>query len=129
VTAGEWFGTTGQRPLPCPERVLLSACDSSGSSGAGAGEWLGLGTALLAAGAHDVVATAWNLPDWRYTNRFEHRLLRRLTTCSDVAEALADVQREALARWRSGSVTERPIVWAAYQYIGVPARDPNPNVR
>jgi hypothetical protein len=67
LTAEDVFvGREGEGDLiPFPERILLSACGSAGSTGAGSGEWLGLTAGMLCAGARELLATAWpiwNLP-------------------------------------------------------------------
>jgi hypothetical protein len=119
ITAGDWFGITGKSELKAPTRAIISACSSSGAAGTGSGEWLGLGAALLVAGARQVVATAWSIPDSRFTSQFERALLERMTHCDDVAAALCDLQREALRDWRAGVRTASPISWAAFQCLGV----------
>lgn len=119
LTAAEWFGVTERPQLPAPSRALFSACDSSGAAGAGGGEWLGFGAALLSAGARQVVGTAWPIPDRPYTAWFERRLLERMQHEEDVAAALSALQREAARRWRSGDAEAWPMIWASYQSIGV----------
>jgi hypothetical protein len=119
LTAAEWFGVTERPRLPAPSRVLFSACNSSGAAGAGGGEWLGFGAALLSAGARQVVGTAWPIPDRPYTAWFERRLLERMQHEEDVAAALSALQREAARRWRSGDAEAWPIIWASYQSVGV----------
>lgn len=126
VRAAEWFGIGTDCQLPCPSRAVISACASAGSSGTGSGEWLGLGAALLSAGARHVIATAWPIPDAPATQRFERRLIDRLSYTADAARALAEEQRKELVRWRY-SVNSwedpveygSPVMWAAFQAMGV----------
>jgi hypothetical protein len=126
VRAAEWFGIGIDRRLPCPSRAVISACASAGSSGTGSGEWLGLGAALLSAGARHVIATAWPIPDAPATQRFERRLIDCLSCTADAARALAELQRKELMRWRySVNAWEdpveygSPVMWAAFQSMGV----------
>lgn len=123
--------------IPFPERILLSACGSAGSTGAGSGEWLGLTAGMLCAGAREVVATAWPIWNLPITKELDVALLSALEQRQNVAAELRRVQLDCLADWRAtdedigrielhGDATEPfPLVWAAYQYVGVP---PSPTV-
>jgi hypothetical protein len=122
------FGSRAMGPLPMPARVLLSSCDSAGSSGQGAGEWLGLSAAMLLQGARQVVATGWPIADTPATGRFEEELVSKLIRSSDPALVLRESQLSRLAQWRNTDTgaahsnsadVERPHAWAAFQVIGV----------
>ena len=124
IGAGDWLHLYGQPDLNSPCRAVISACESAGTSGAGGGEWLGLGAALLAAGARQVVATAWTIFDTRFDNRFDTSMVAALEEAPDPAAALAAAQRGALNEWRNARSMCRedaplPEIWAAYQCIGL----------
>ncbi|OMQ16771.1 hypothetical protein A7K94_0200345 [Modestobacter sp. VKM Ac-2676] len=132
LTAAEiWSSSRGEKPLiPFPARVALCACASSGAVGTGAGEWLGLGAAMMVAGARQVVATNWMVWDMPFTSRFDLTLAHLLQHASDSASALRELQLEYLAEWRdsdhsftsasikswSSRVTSMPLplIWGAY---------------
>jgi hypothetical protein len=125
-TAGELMGVVGSGDAtPSPSRVILSACDSSGASGTGAGEWMGLATAFLVSGAQQVIATAWSVYDSSFGGGFEERLVDLVREIDDAAYALTLVQRRALLMWRNHTpvIPETqaayPVIWAAYQCLGV----------
>ena len=123
--------TDGDR-IPIPERVLLAACASAGSGGAGGGEWLGLTAAALSSGAREILATCWPIWDLPVTRELDNELLQVLITAEDIAGALREIQLRLLERWRSceadhttepvkrSAIEPFPLVWAAYQYIGRP---------
>ncbi len=115
-----------------PERVLLSACASSGAQGAGSGEWLGLTAAVLWAGARQVIATTWPIWDTHFTSRFDRDLAAALQRGGDPAMALRDLQLASLDAWRSSdhdlaesarfSVLEElpfPLTWSAFFCVGI----------
>lgn len=128
------FGPRGEN-FPFPARSIISACQSSGASGGGAGEWLGLTAALLWCGSRQVVATNWKIWDTPFTSTFDLALADRLRTAEDVALALREIQIEALDKWRSsmhdytdhesnslpgsGSQLAFPLIWAAYCCVGI----------
>lgn len=108
------------RPWRMPSKVILSGCGSAGSAGAGSGEWVGLAAAFLAAGARQVIATAWPIPDEPFTADFEIRLARLLHHGIDPAVALRELQLDSLIQWQHERTPDaRPLVWAAYQFMGV----------
>jgi hypothetical protein len=116
---------TGWPSIPFPERSLLSACNLSGSRGAGAGEWLGISAAILWAGSLQVVATNWPIWDSEFTSNFELELAQRLRT-HDSATALRELQMDWLDTWRdegrdiqSFDRTPYPLTWAAYCCLGI----------
>jgi hypothetical protein len=124
IGAGDWLHLYGQPDVNSPCRAVISACDSAGTSGAGGGEWLGLGAALLAAGARQVLATAWPIFDTRFGNRFDTSLVAELEDAPDPAASLAAAQRSALNEWRNArrmpaQDAPLPEIWAAYQCIGL----------
>lgn len=132
LTAGEiLFGSSNFGPVPMPSRVILSSCDSSGSSGEASGEWLGLGAAILINGARQVLGTAWPILDCPTTLRLEEALIEALASGADPATALREQQLLRLHNWRSCSYSsdfttaefpdsvELPAIWAAFQCIGV----------
>jgi len=111
--------------MPIPSHVILSACSSSGASGTGAGEWLGLAGSLLVGGAREIVATSWPIPDSEFTADFECNLVARICASGDAASALRQSQLDALAswrhrRWRASEVLRAPLprTWAAFQMVG-----------
>jgi tetratricopeptide (TPR) repeat protein len=118
--------------IPFPERVLLGACGSAGSTGTGSGEWIGLTAGALCSGAREVIATAWPIWDLPVTRDLDAELMQVLQDHPDVAAGLRDAQLRCLTRWRaatcdyadrgpSGDAREAlPLVWAAYQCLGVP---------
>lgn len=120
-------------PIRFPERVLLSACGSAGSTGAGSGEWLGLTAGMLRRGAREVLATAWPIWNLPLTKALDVALLAALESGDDVAAELRGIQLACLAAWREAddggtpiephgdSTIPFPLIWAAYQYVGVPA--------
>lgn len=118
-----------------PSRVMLSACASSGASGSGAGEWLGLTAAALWNGARQVVATNWPIWDTPFTAAFDQAVVGRLRRSDDVAASLRLSQLEALQAWRQSGhdfsdydgqglnleqfSTPFPLIWAAYSCVGL----------
>jgi hypothetical protein len=126
------FGLGDQPPPGIPSRVLFSSCNSSGSLGAGRGEWLGLAAACLLRGARHVVGTAWPILDHPVTLRFEEELLDSLVGGADPATALRACQLRRLASWRASDHLFRPdsrrlvpdnleipLIWASFQSSGV----------
>ncbi len=90
--------------------LVLSACDTGLAGIRLPDEALGLGTALLAAGARSVVAALWPLDD-ELAADFMGAYHRRLAGGTAPAEALAAVQRDAAA--------EQPaVVWPGLVHLG-----------
>ena len=125
------FGLGDGRPVAMPSRVLFSSCSSSGSVGAGRGEWLGLMAACLLRGAGHVIGTAWRILDHPSTLRLEEELLADLAGGADPATALRACQLRRLASWRAGGHDfragtrlavpdhlELPLIWASFQWSG-----------
>ncbi|MEW2573058.1 CHAT domain-containing protein [Streptomyces sp. NPDC047070] len=98
-----------QRLLGTPH-LVLSACDTGLGGISLPDEALGLGTALLAAGARSVVASLWPLDD-ELAAPFMEAYHRRLAAGTEPAQALAEVQREAAG--------EQPaVVWPGLVHLG-----------
>jgi CHAT domain-containing protein len=101
--------------------VFLSGCETGlgpgGSRRYAPGEdYATLAAAFLAAGARQVVATLWAIPDSGaavFAGRFYEELTR-----ADPAEALATTQRIQLADGRF----RHPYYWAGYRLAGVGSR-------
>jgi hypothetical protein len=90
--------------------LILSACDTGLGGVRLPDEALGLGTALLAAGARSVVASLWPLDD-ELTADFMGAYHRRLAGGTAPAQALAAVQRDAAG--------EHPaVVWPGLVHLG-----------
>lgn len=111
----------GGRPWRLPDRVVVSACGSAGSGGTGGGEWLGFAAGLLFAGARQVVATAWPIPDSPATARFDDRLIRASVSHPDLASGLREAQLEWLQNWLTADVPVdwSPLLWSSFQWVGV----------
>ena len=128
-------GSDRRQCVNVPTRAILSACQSSGAAGTGAGEWLGLSAALLLGGARQIVATNWSVWDTPFTSRFDLSLAHALQGPADPALVLRDLQLDYLAEWRDSdhSLSDEnvgfaaadlrtlpfPIIWSAYACIGV----------
>jgi len=97
------------------ELVTISACRSAASKTyAGEGP-VGFAWAFLRAGAHNVIAGLWDLPD-RSTAQLMSGLYRQLAAGVPVAAALRDAK---LALIRSGGAYAKPLYWAPFQlYVG-----------
>jgi CHAT domain-containing protein len=94
--------------------VVLSACDTAGSSGDSVA---GLRQAFLLAGARDVLATLWPIPDVE-TARLTGRFYDRLASGAGRAEILAAAQREAIQDRRKRNGSAHPIYWAGLTLTG-----------
>lgn len=119
-----FFSAAELAAMPIPSHALFSACSSSGASGTGAGEWLGMAGSLLRGGARQVVATSWPIPDSEFTAQFERGLVARICASGEAADALRQSQIAALVQWRSyrGRAIDilrapLPRTWAAFQAI------------
>lgn len=91
--------------------VVLSGCETGRSLSPAAGEAWGLATALLHAGAGEVVASGWEVPDG--PTRVLMERLHELHTELDTAEALRRLQLTA-ARGELGSEATAARVWGAF---------------
>ena len=98
--------------------VVLSACQTGLGSGTLADvppgdDWVGLTRAFLNAGAANVVATLWPVPDWP-TVALMTRFYEAYGHSSDPVAALAAAQRSAL----SDPATAHPFSWAGFVVVG-----------
>ncbi|MBB5871961.1 tetratricopeptide (TPR) repeat protein [Allocatelliglobosispora scoriae] len=135
LSARTLFGSNGAT-FAFPARSIISACESGGTAGAGAGEWLGLGAAILWRGSRQVVATNWNIWDTGFTRRFDHEIAERLQSTDDPARALRDAQLAALNQWLASRHSfanfakkkslpgqannlALPLIWGAYCCLGI----------
>ncbi|GAB2952844.1 CHAT domain-containing protein [Streptomyces heilongjiangensis] len=99
-----------EQRLPGAPHLVLSACDTGLGGVRLPDEALGLGSALLAAGARSVVASLWPLDD-ELAAGFMGEYHRRLAAGVAPAEALAAVQRDAAG--------EQPaVVWPGLVHMG-----------
>jgi hypothetical protein len=106
-----------------PRRLQISACSSLANTGAWGIDWTGFAAASLAAGATDIIATSWNLPDEALTTEADHLISAMLCSDPDPARGLRDIQVGYLNRWREDPRgRDAPKIWAAYQYLGMPRR-------
>jgi CHAT domain-containing protein len=94
--------------LPSRPLVVLSACETGRGQPRGGG-LLGIGRALLVAGAEGLVVSQWNIVD-DHTARFMDDLYRA-PVLADPAHALAQAQRLAIARGTA------PAHWAGFLLI------------
>jgi CHAT domain-containing protein len=121
---GQHLSLADLRQLPWDgvQLALLSACDSAVTVEAGHGrELVGFATALLGAGARNVVASLWRVSDgatadWMKTFYAEQAQRPRRAVSS---QTLAQTQRRWL-REHAGSPLAHPHYWAAFSWIGPP---------
>lgn len=101
--------------------VVLSACNTAGPDGRGAGEaFSGLARGMLYAGARSLLATHWTVPDFPIA-ALAALTLARVGRGEEPAEALAEAQREFLSRADDGNLPAayaHPFNWAAPVVIG-----------
>ena len=92
--------------------VTVSACRSAGARPFLGEGMVGFAWAFLGAGAQNVIATLWEVPD-QSTAQFMRLFYERIRKSIRPAEALRDVKLEFL---RSTDATRRkPYYWAAFQ--------------
>ena len=96
--------------------VTLSACESGRGRIAANDDVLGLGWALLYAGAGAVIASLWRVDD-AATLTLMTTLYRALRGGADKAQALGEAQRQVLAQHPDA----HPALWGAFQLIGDPS--------
>ncbi|MFE1592858.1 CHAT domain-containing protein [Nocardia sp. NPDC058705] len=114
-----------------PGRVVLAGCMSLGvypdimddsiedpDSTLLAPEWLGMGAAVIYAGAQHVFCTLYPVLDTEHTKRIDLALVDAMREGSDPARALRDVQRAEIQRWRNSKGTLL-VVANAYAYVGI----------
>jgi CHAT domain-containing protein len=101
--------------------VVLSACNTAGPDGRGAGEaFSGLTRGMLYAGARSLLATHWTVPDFPIA-AIAALTLSRVARGEEPAEALSEAQREFLSRADDGNLPAayaHPFNWAAPVVIG-----------
>ena len=98
--------------------VTISACNGAGTR-AYAGEGLvGLSWAFLRAGAHNVIASLWEVSDASSTPQLMDALYERLTHGEDPATALRNAKLSIL-KSNAHTVFAKPFYWAPFQlYAG-----------
>jgi CHAT domain-containing protein len=98
--------------------VTISACNGAGTR-AYAGEGLvGLSWAFLRAGAHNVIASLWEVSDASSTAQLMDALYAGLDRGEDPAAALRDAKLLVL-KSNANTVFRKPFYWAPFQlYIG-----------
>lgn len=101
--------------------VVMSACNTAGPDGRGAGEaFSGLARGMLYAGARSLLATHWTVPDFPIA-AIAALTLSRVGRGEEPAEALSEAQREFLSRADDGNLPAayaHPFNWAAPVVIG-----------
>jgi CHAT domain-containing protein len=111
-----------QMPWHGVQLALLSACDSAVTVDAGNGrELVGFATALQGAGARNVLASLWRVPDGATAQWMEMFYAQRASQAGRPVSpgTLARTQRQWL-RTHAGSPLAHPHYWAAFSWIGVP---------
>lgn len=100
------------------ELVTITACNGAGTR-AYAGEGLvGLSWAFLRAGAHNVIASLWEVSDASSTAQLMDALYRELDHGTDPATALRNAKLSIL-KSNSNTVFRKPFYWAPFQlYAG-----------
>jgi CHAT domain-containing protein len=94
--------------------VVLSACETGHSDGVPGEELVGLAGGFLMAGARAVVVSLWEVIDASSAELMD-RLYARLSTGSEIAEALAEAMIDLQA------AAPHPAHWAPYILLGDPA--------
>lgn len=122
-------GPDGRALFPLPGRVSLSGCASIGhyevapATRVDSPEWLALAAAIIYGGASHVYCTLFRVPDCEHSTYMDLELVAAMRTSPDPADALREVVRAEMARWRRGDAT-LPLVYLAYVYVGIgPAPD------
>ncbi|WP_030487000.1 hypothetical protein [Micromonospora chokoriensis] len=122
---GGGSGDAANRAFDMPERVVLIGCGSIGigpppSLIAGqtpASEWLGLGSAVVLAGASHVCCALYTVYASTHLKRMTDGLIAGLSSGTAPVSELRRVQLAELARWRDGQRTY-PVLWLALAYVG-----------
>ncbi|WP_410648565.1 CHAT domain-containing protein [Amycolatopsis sp. cmx-4-54] len=102
--------------FPVPGRGLVLACDSADLNRTAGGEWLVLGTALLWAGARQLVVTGFPVVD---SDVLDKPLLYHLMTGGDLVDGLREIQMERLREWQESGIEDvSPAIWGSHIAIG-----------
>ena len=126
LTMNDLVATDGtDRPFVMPDRVVVIGCGSIGlgpppSLIAGqtpASEWLGLGSAIVLAGASHVCCTLYPVYANADLKRMTDGLIAGLSSGATPVAELRRVQLAELARWRGGQRTW-PVLWLSLAYVG-----------
>jgi CHAT domain-containing protein len=103
LTMSELYAMT----LPHHPLVVLSACETGRGQTRGGGV-LGMGRALLAAGAAELLMSLWKIEDQATSALMADFYMQLRTTGGSAAAALCTAQRQAIARG------DHPYHWAAF---------------
>ncbi len=121
---GQRLSLTELRQMPWQgvQLALLSACDSAVTVDDGNGrELVGFATALQGAGARNVLASLWRVPDGATAQWMELFYAQQATRAQLPVSpgTLARTQRQWL-HTHAGTPMAHPHYWAAFSWIGVP---------
>lgn len=102
------------------DAVILSACNSGGGSGSGAGESLaGLARSFFYAGARSLVVTHWTVDDAAATRVVAQALLNYKAAQGDgLAAALRGAQTSYLDDAKIDAPLKHPYYWAPFTLVG-----------
>jgi hypothetical protein len=124
LTLTDLVGAEPAGRLTMPERVLLIGCGSIGFASPApeprltpTSEWLGLGAAVVLAGATDVCCTLYTVYANAQMARIVDGLVEGLSSATSAPEALRQVQLSELNRWRATG-DNFPLQWLALAYVG-----------
>jgi hypothetical protein len=101
------------------ELVVLSACETGVGDLRNAEGVVGLRQAFQLAGARQVVASLWKVPDGE-TKDLMVKFWSDLGDTGDPAATLTTAQRALIRKWRSAGEPTHPYFWAAFGVTGAP---------